>query len=205
MFAQLDLLEGIVAAMDARDTYTARHSERVADFAEAICHILSLPESITETIHIAAHVHDIGKIGIPDSVLSKSSALTDDEWIIMKSHTEIGYRILEKVSGFGEIALIIRHHHERWDGKGYPLGLSKNEIPFGSRIIALSDSIDAMLSDRKYRKALSLPLCRQEIENNSGIMFDPEIVKAVLDNWSEIEKTASPARDDSISSLCKPT
>lgn len=192
MFAHLNLLEGIVAAMDARDTYTATHSERVADFAETICRILRLPESITETIHIASHVHDIGKIGIPDSVLSKSSALTADEWEIMKSHAEIGYRILKKVGEFEEIAIIVRHHHERWNGNGYPLGLAGNAIPYGSRIVALSDSIDAMLSDRKYRSALSLPLCRQELENNSGIMFDPEIVKAVLDNWTEIEKTASP-------------
>lgn len=198
MFAHLDLLESIVAAMEARDTYTATHSERVADFAEAICRILSLPESISETIHIASHVHDIGKIGIPDSVLSKSSVLTADEWEIMKSHAEIGYRILKKVGEFGDIAIVVRHHHESWNGNGYPLGLSKNEIPYGSRIVALSDSIDAMLSDRKYRKALPLSLCRQEIENNSGIMFDPEIAKAVLDNWSEIERIASPVVSDNV-------
>lgn len=194
--AYLDLLEGIVAAMDARDAYTARHSERVADLSESICNFLELTENETESVHIASHVHDIGKIGVPDSVLSKSSSLTDDEWVIMRSHSEIGYGILEKVGGFGEIAIIVRHHHERWDGKGYPLGLSKNEIPFGSRIIALSDSIDAMLSDRKYRKALSSDSCRQEIERNTGIMYDPEIAKSVLEHWSAIEKLVFPTSAD---------
>jgi len=179
-----DLIEGIVAAMDARDPYTARHSERVSDIAQQICQKLRLSESETEMIHIAAHLHDIGKIGVPDFVLLKSSALTDDEWDLMKRHSEIGFQILKKITGFSEVALIVRHHHERWDGKGYPLGLTAGNIPLGSRIIAVADSIDAMLSDRKYRRAISAAQCKSEIERYSGIMYDPAVTEVVLKNWS---------------------
>ncbi len=178
-----DLIEGIVAAMDARDPYTCSHSQRVSEIAQRVCQIIRLPKSKAETIHIAAHVHDIGKIGIPDSILTKSSALTDHEWELMKSHSEIGFQILRKVNGFGEVAKIVRHHHERWDGKGYPLGLAAEDIPQGSRVIALADSIDAMLSERKYRKAMSLLQCKNDIERNIGVMYDPAIAEAVLNNW----------------------
>lgn len=195
LLTYLDLIEGIVAAMDARDAYTAKHSERVADITELICLIMELSENESENIHIAAHVHDIGKIGIPDYVLTKSSALTDNEWEIMKSHSEIGYRILERSAGFSEVAVIVRHHHERWDGKGYPLGLSAEEIPYGSRIIALADSIDAMLSDRKYRQAMSSEQCRIEIGKNAGIMYDPDIAAAVLKNWGLIEELIASAEN----------
>jgi HD-GYP domain-containing protein (c-di-GMP phosphodiesterase class II) len=195
LLTYLDLIEGIVAAMDARDAYTAKHSERVADITELICLIMELSENESENIHIAAHVHDIGKIGIPDYVLTKSSALTDNEWEIMKSHSEIGYRILERSAGFSEVAVIVRHHHERWDGKGYPLGLSAEEIPYGSRIIALADSIDAMLSDRKYRQAMSSEQCRTEIGKNAGIMYDPNIAAAVLKNWGLIEELIASAEN----------
>lgn len=178
-----DLIEGVVAAMDARDSYTASHSERVSDIAQQICHLIKLSQAETDTIHIAAHLHDIGKIGVPDSVLSKSSSLTDDEWDLMKNHSEIGFQILIKINGFEEVANIVRCHHESWNGKGYPLGLASEDIPLGSRVIALADSIDAMLSDRKYRKALPTAQCRAEIEKNSGIMYDPTVTKTVLENW----------------------
>jgi len=181
-----DLIEGIVTAMDARDPYTASHSERVSDIALRICQMIGLSEAETETIHIAAHVHDIGKIGVPDSVLTKSSALTDKEWDLMKSHSEIGFQILGKVNGFSEVAKIVRHHHERWDGNGYPVGLNGENIPLGSRVIALADSIDAMLSRRKYRRAMTIAQCRNEIERHTAIMYDPEIAKAVLKNWPSV-------------------
>lgn len=182
-----DLIEGIVAAMDARDPYTASHSDRVSDIALLICKMMGLSDDETETIHIAAHVHDIGKIGVPDSVLTKSAALTDDEWALMKSHSDIGYRILKKITGFDAIAEIIRHHHERWDGRGYPEGLKTEEIPLGSRFIALADSIDAMLSSRQYRRALPPAQCRDEIARNAGIMYDPIIAECVLNNWAAVE------------------
>lgn len=182
-----DLIAGIVAAMDARDPYTASHSMRVSDMTEQICSIMGLSKEGSETIHIAAHVHDIGKIGVPDFVLTKSSALTEEEWEIMKSHSEIGCNILKKVTGFNEIAAIVRHHHERWNGKGYPLGLAEEEIPLGSRIIAVADSVDAMLNNRVYRKAMSLDRCKSQIERNLGIMYDPIVADIVLQNWSIVE------------------
>lgn len=179
-----DLIAGIVEAMDARDPYTATHSMRVSDLTEQICCFLGLIKEDAETIHIAAHVHDIGKIGVPDSILTKASALSEDEWGIMKSHSDIGYNIINKIEGFGEIARIVRHHHEKWNGKGYPDGLVGDDIPFGSRIITIADSIDAMLNDRIYRKAMPLEQCRYEIERNMGIIYDTDIAVAVLQNWN---------------------
>lgn len=181
-----DIIAGIVTAMEARDTYTASHSMRVSDMTEKICYLLDLSYDETELIHIAAHVHDIGKIGISDSILNKTSSLNEIEWSIMKQHTTIGYSILNKVESFEEIAKIVRHHHERYDGKGYPDGLVGKNIPFGSRIIAIADSIDAMMSDRSYRKGISSDDCKEEIRKNINYMYDEKIVKVVLENWANI-------------------
>ncbi|WP_330634584.1 HD-GYP domain-containing protein [Anaerovorax sp. IOR16] len=147
-----DLIFGIVTALEARDEYTASHSIRVSDMTEQICCLLNLSEEEMETIHIAAHLHDIGKIGIEDHILRKSGPLNKGEWLLMKQHPVIGYEILKKVERFELIAAIVRHHHERWDGMGYPDGIKGKAIPLGSRIIAITDSIDAMLNDRQYRK-----------------------------------------------------
>lgn len=181
-----DLMAGIIAAMEARDAYTASHSMRVSDMTEIICSLLDLSEEQAEEIHIAAHVHDIGKIGIEDSILRKKSPLNEMEWLSIKQHPIIGFNILSKVSCFEEIAKIVRYHHERWDGNGYPDGIRENEIPLGSRIIAIADSIDAMMSNRQYRKSLSSTQCRDEIHKNSGIMYDPVIAEKVLKNWGAI-------------------
>ena len=181
-----DLIEGIVTAMDMRDHYTASHSERVSAVSQQICQMLKLPKRDTETIHIAAHLHDIGKIGVPDSVLRKASALTKEEWTQMKCHCEIGYQILSKVKGFETVAQIVRHHHERWDGRGYAIGLKGAEIPLGARVIALADSIDAMLSNRSYRNSFTLLQCKAEIAKNSGAMYDPEITGLVLKQWETV-------------------
>ena len=118
---------------------------------EKICDLLNLPLDEKEVYHIAAHLHDVGKIGIRDSVLLKEGKLSQEEWEIMKSHSIQGYNILKNVKSFEEVAKIVRLHHERFDGKGYPDELEGNNIPFGSRIIAVADSIDAMISDRPYR------------------------------------------------------
>jgi putative nucleotidyltransferase with HDIG domain len=187
-----DLIAGIVEAMDARDPYTASHSMRVSDITEQICRVLKLAKEEAETIHIAAHVHDIGKIGVPDFVLTKSSSLTETEWEIMKSHSEIGFNILDKIAGFHEIAGIVLYHHERWNGTGYPEGLKENEIPLGSRIIAVADSIDAMLNNRIYRKAMPMNQCKAEIEKNIGSMYDPAVADRVIQNWSALAKIYKP-------------
>lgn len=178
-----EFVECITSALDARDPYTGNHSERVSDMACELCHILKLSDEQAQEIHIAGHLHDIGKIGIPDRVLLKEGKLDDEEWALMKKHSEIGADILQKSSKLARISAIILHHHERYDGKGYPFGAKGEEIPLGARIIAVCDSIDAMLSNRSYRKAMPFEVCRAEIEKNVGIMYDPRIVRAALDNW----------------------
>lgn len=181
-----DLVASIVAALEAKDQFTADHSLRVSDMAEQICKAISLSETQTEMIHMAAHVHDIGKIGIPDAILVKPGPLDHEEWLQIRRHPRIGAEILNQSTGLGEIARIVLHHHERWDGKGYPDGVRGCDIPLGSRIIAVCDSIDAMIGKRPYRAPLSQAECREEIRRNSGVMYDPNIVKVVLQQWDKI-------------------
>ena len=181
-----EFVECISSALDARDRYTGNHSMRVSDMACHLCERLGLSEEETMEIHIAAHLHDIGKIGIADCVLFKPCGLNDEEWQLMKRHPEIGADILSKSDQFKRIAAIILHHHERYDGNGYPFGAKGEEIPLGARIIAVCDSIDAMLSKRSYRDALPISVCREEIEKNIGIMYDPEIAKLALSDWDEL-------------------
>lgn len=181
-----EFVECISSALDARDPYTGNHSKRVSDMACHLCSHLGLSEEETMEIHIAAHLHDIGKIGIPDRILLKEGRLDDEEWQVMKKHPEIGADILSKSEKFGRVSAIILHHHERYDGKGYPFGAKGEEIPLGARIIAVCDSIDAMLTKRSYRNALPKNVCREEIEKNVGIMYDPEIAKLALSDWDEL-------------------
>lgn len=181
-----EIIDCITCALDARDTYTAGHSQRVSDMALKICQLIGLKEKDTEKIHMAAHLHDIGKIGVPDSVLKKEGRLTDEEFECMKKHTVIGAEILGKSTVLSELSEIVLMHHERYDGKGYPTGRAGNEIPVGARIIAICDSIDAMTSNRCYRKAFDFDYCYAEIERNLGKMYDPMIGKYVLDHWAEV-------------------
>lgn len=181
-----EIIDCITFALDTRDPYTGGHSQRVSDMTLEVCKLLKLNQNDTEKIHIAAHLHDIGKIGIPDSILLKQGKLDDSEWQIMKNHPEIGANILKKSAYLTELAEIVLFHHERFDGKGYPLGKSGNDIPLGSRIIAICDSIDAMTSNRCYRKSLSFEDCYNQIKINLGKMYDPEIGKLVLENWNKI-------------------
>lgn len=181
-----DVIESIIAAMEAKDYHTADHSRRVGDMALVVCSLLGLPSKETEAIHLAAHVHDIGKIGVPDYILSKPTELSDMEWNIMKMHPATGADILSRSSALEYISKIVLNHHERWDGRGYPYGTSGECIPFGSRIIAVCDSIDAMLSDRAYRKALTEEECKKEIRNNIEIVYDRSIAECVLVNWERV-------------------
>lgn len=187
-FEYHEMVECITSALDARDPYTGNHSRRVSDMACFLCGKLGISHEETQEIHISGHLHDIGKIGVPDRVLLKPEKLNDEEWELMKKHPEIGADILSKSPHFSRIAAIILHHHERWDGKGYPFGAKGTEIPIGARIIAVCDSIDAMASARAYRKALPLDVVKSEIEKNIGIMYDPKIAQVALDNWKELTK-----------------
>lgn len=181
-----EIIECITCALDAKDPYTAGHSQRVSDMATKVCELIGLKESHIERIHIAAHLHDIGKIGVPDAVLNKTERLNDEEWEAIKKHPSIGAEILSKSHHLTEVKDIVLSHHERFDGTGYPQGLKGEEIPVGARIIAICDSIDAMTSTRSYRKAHDFDFCYQEIEKNLGKMYDPVIGRYVLEHWKEI-------------------
>lgn len=174
-------LEALLAALDTRDTETEGHSERVAAYTMAIASRLKLNPDELPHIERGALLHDIGKIGVPDAILYKPGPLTPEEWEIMKKHPEIGYRMCMKIEMLRSAAPIVLHHHERWDGKGYPYGLVGEEIPLGARMFAIADTLDAMTSDRPYRKALSFAQAREEIARHAGTQFDPDLVKLFLE------------------------
>lgn len=177
-----DIIESLVTALEAKDYYTRGHSERVASMAYELSKNLGIKGIELENIHIAAHLHDIGKIGVPDKILNKKEKLLTHEWEYIKTHPKIGFDILSKSNSLRYISKIVLYHHERWDGKGYPYGLFQTDIPLGSRIIAVCDSIDAMTSNRPYREAMSFEKCMNEILINKGLMFDPVIVEYIEDN-----------------------
>lgn len=197
-FENHELVECITSALDARDPYTGDHSRRVSDMACFLCHKMGMTEQEVQEIHIAGHLHDIGKIGIPDRVLLKEGKLDDEEWQLMKKHPQIGAEIMSKSEHFTRIAAILLHHHERWDGRGYPFGAKGEEIPVGARVIAVCDSIDAMASKRSYRNALPMEIVRGEIEKNIGIMYDPQIAQLALDNWDELTADYKRMRFDEV-------
>jgi putative nucleotidyltransferase with HDIG domain len=167
-------------AVDARDPYTAGHSERVAEISLQIGNALGLRKVQLDKIEMSALFHDIGKLGVPDNVLLKPGKLTKDEFQKIKEHPSIGVSILKNIDFLAETLPIILHHHEKYDGSGYPDGISGNEIPFESRIICIADTYDAMTSDRPYRKELSHEEAIAEIIKFRGIQFDPEVTDAFL-------------------------
>lgn len=176
--------ESLGNAIDAKDHCTCLHSEEVAIIAQAIGIQLELPSMETRLLHIAGHLHDIGKIGIPDSILKKDSGLTDEEYQEIKLHPQLGAEIVTPVMGAvgnGEIVKVILHHHERFDGKGYPDGISGFDIPLGARIIAVADSLSAMLQNRPYRDAMEYGDAVEEIIRCAGTQFDPVIVAAFVE------------------------
>ena len=184
-----DLITCLISVEEAKDSYTAHHSERVKAYTELLSRFLGLSEASVSLITHAAHLHDIGKMGISDNVLGKPGKLTDDEFSIIKQHPIIGAKILMQSNYTHELVQIVLHHHERFDGRGYPEGLKGEEIPIGARIIAIADSIDAMTSKRVYRDAMSLDYCRKEIEKNLGVMYDPAIGRVALEHWDKIVDT----------------
>lgn len=184
-----DVIDCLATAIEVKDEYTHGHSGRVADMSCDIASAMGLKDRYLDYVHMAAHLHDIGKIGISETVLNKKGKLRSNELAQVQMHSEYGYRILSKSPALRPIAKIVLHHHERWDGKGYPCGLKEKEIPLGSRMIAVADSIDAMTSQRPYREALSWDFCMEEIGRNSGIMYDPyvvEIVQNLYHSWLQM-------------------
>lgn len=180
--ANRDLLKALVKAIETRDPYTSGHSRRVQALARRIVRSLGLPERQAEDIVQAALLHDIGKIeAIYTEILSKPSALTSEERAVIESHVTKGVELLQSLSSFRrEVIEAVRHHHEREDGKGYPDGLRGPEIPLGAKIISICDAVDAMLSDRPYRRALPLHSVRRELMEYAGVQFDTRIAQVVV-------------------------
>jgi diguanylate cyclase (GGDEF)-like protein len=169
----------LARAVDSRDAYTGSHSERVASMAAQIAERLELSAEEVELVRLAGSLHDLGKLAIPEEILRKPAALTEAERLVLQRHPQIGHRMLESL-GVDPIADWVLHHHERWDGGGYPAGLAGEDIPLGARIIFVADAFDAMTSNRLYRAALSREEAVQEVERCSGSQFDPDVVDAFL-------------------------
>ncbi len=177
-----ELILTLAKSMDSRDTFTANHSENVAKYALEISKEMNLSEEQCENIYIGGLLHDIGKIGIPESILSKPTELSACEFENIKRHPLLGYEIVKYISAFKNSGIIdmVLYHHERYDGKGYPHGLKGEQIPLPARIIAVADSFDAIISKRVYKSEMGLEYAMNEIENNKGTQFDPQIADIFL-------------------------
>ena len=176
-----ETIRSLAQALEARDSYTKGHSERVTRYALVVAEKLGLKGRDRKILHYAGLLHDIGKIGISDTILHKSMELSRDEWTAIRNHPLFGDTILGPIKFLSEAQEIVLHHHERYDGSGYPDGLRGEQIPLQARIIAVADAFDAMTSDRPYRKAMSRSVAMEEIKNGAGRQFDPDVVHAFLD------------------------
>lgn len=181
-------LEALVSALDARDRETKGHSLRVAKYMMEIAYQMGIDPGTEEWVNMqrGGLLHDIGKIGVSDTILHKPGPLTDEEWVDMRRHPKIGHDMIKDIGFLSGAAQIVLAHHERFDGKGYPRGLAADEIPLGARIFVLADTFDAMTSDRPYRAAMSPDVAREEIIRCSGTQFDPRCVQAFLLAWEKI-------------------
>ncbi len=176
----LSSIRAIVEAIDAKDPYTKGHSARVVEYALLIGEGMDLNKDYLKDLELSAVLHDVGKIGIPDRILSKPGLLTSDEFAYMKRHPELGAEIVEPIKKLKKLVPDILHHHEKFDGSGYPVGLKGNKIPLGARIIAIADSFDAMTSDRPYRPRRDTSIAIAEIKKNRRTQFDPEIADVFI-------------------------
>lgn len=179
--AYLDSIQTLRYTVEAKDSYTRGHSDRVADFSVLIGKYLGLSEDDLRILRIGGLFHDIGKIGVPDSILLKEAKLTDEEYSEIKNHPSIGKQILSNAAIFADMIPIVYHHHEKFNGTGYPTGIAGEDIPLFARIAAVADTFDAMTTKRSYRNALPLEIVRAEIEKCSGTQFDPKIANVFLD------------------------
>ena len=181
----MHVVSSLASAIDAKDTYTNGHSGRVAEYSREIARRAGYEGKELEDIYMMGLLHDVGKIGIPDAVINKPAKLTDEEYDIIKNHPVLGARILGNIKEMPKLANGARWHHERYDGKGYPDGLSGEDIPEEARIIAVADSYDAMTSHRSYRKSLPQEVVREEIEKGKGTQFDPRFACIMLEMMEE--------------------
>jgi putative nucleotidyltransferase with HDIG domain len=192
-------LEALGGALDAKDAETEGHCQRVTAFTITIARAMGVEKGLLRHIARGAFLHDIGKMGVPDSILTKPGPLTAEEREIMRRHCDIGFAVLERIPFLKEAAEIVLSHQECYDGSGYPRGLKGEQIPLGARIFAVADTLDAMISDRPYRKALPISAAREEILRFSGKQFDPRVVEVFMAQpeslWRELhDKTGDPFR-----------
>ncbi len=203
-------LETLVASLDVREHETRAHSQRVREYTLALAKLLGLGSEELIQVGRGALLHDVGKIGIPDAVLLKMGPLTPHEWVEMRKHPQIGYDILRSIDFLAPAAEIVLCHQERWDARGYPNGLGGMEIPVGARIFSVADTLDAMTSDRPYRKALSFEAAADEIRRCSGSQFDPVVVEAFqnipMESWVEIRESVNRlySTEPGFVALCRP-
>jgi putative nucleotidyltransferase with HDIG domain len=194
-----DTLEALGSALDLKDAETEGHCQRVTAFTISIAKAMPVPNHYLAVLARAAFLHDIGKMAIPDGILRKPGPLTDDEKKIMRTHCQIGYDMLTRIPFLQEAAEIVLAHQEFYDGTGYPRGLKGDQIPLGARIFTIADSLDAMISDRPYRRALPMSHAREEIRRCSGTQFDPKVVEVFStipeEHWLDLrEHLGSPFR-----------
>jgi len=175
-----EALKALASAVDAKDRHTARHSRQVTRLALLLADAIGLSSEERYQLELSAWMHDVGKIGVPDSILSKPTALTEDEFAIVTLHPVKGGEIVGEIVELTRVADVIRHHHERIDGTGYPDGLKGEAIPLASRIILISDAFEAMTADRSYRRGLGREIALRELRDHSGTQFDPELVKVFI-------------------------
>jgi putative two-component system response regulator len=183
--AALEGIHALVCAVEAKDPYTRMHGEQVAHYSSHLARRLDLPAELIESISLAALVHDVGKIGVPDNILTKPGRLSDQEMARIRMHPGLGEYIIQNLSLFDMEATIIRHHHENWDGSGYPDGLSAEEIPLGSRVIRITDAMDAMLMQRSYKSAYPVDTMLDELKRCAETDFDPVIAGAAIE-WTRL-------------------
>ncbi len=176
----IETVGALMNAIDARDMYTEGHSRRVAEISHEIAKELKFNDFKIEQLNIAAMLHDVGKIGISDNILNKPDKLTEEEYNIIKEHPSIGIKIIKEIKNIDYVHNIVEHHHERYDGKGYPHGLKGDELPISVYVVQLADAVDAMCSDRPYRKGLPKEIIKAEIAKYSGTQFHPEVAEAYL-------------------------
>ena len=175
-----ETLASLSNALEAKDAVTSQHTEEVVRLAVAVATELELDLDGVQQVELGAVLHDIGKVRVPEAILNKPTALTDEEWAVMRTHPEVGERILQPIKSLEAILPVVRHHHERWDGRGYPDGLAGRAIPLGARIVAVCDAYRAMTEDRPYRNALPADEARAELQRCAGTQFDPECVELLL-------------------------
>jgi putative nucleotidyltransferase with HDIG domain len=175
-----ETLASLSNALEAKDAITSQHTEEVVRLAVAVAAELDLELGVVQSVELGAVLHDIGKVRVPETILNKPGALTEEEWVVMRTHPEVGEQILRPIQSLQSILPIVRHHHERWDGSGYPDGLAGSAIPLGARIVAVCDAYRAMTENRPYRSALPEAQARKELEQGTGAQFDAECIQALL-------------------------